>query len=113
LPNIGADLCFSRRTTVQLFSTDLVEQALLAGVQLRLITTESEKARWDKTREEKHCLGSARMVGEQLRYVADAAGVQTAAPDSNPWPPGSRMVTVTPDTSTSSPARMAILSPMK
>jgi hypothetical protein len=58
--------------TNELFSTDQAERAFLARVQVRLIT-ESEKERWDKEMEEKHYLGSARMVGEQLRY---AVGVE-------------------------------------
>lgn len=60
--------------TDELFSTDPVERAFLSRVQVRLTTTESENREWDKRMAEKHYLESARMVGEQLRYVAEVDG---------------------------------------
>jgi len=49
------------------------EQALLNGVQVRLIQPE-ERARFDQIIVELHYLHSAELVGEQLRYVAEYQG---------------------------------------
>jgi hypothetical protein len=49
------------------------EQALLDGVQLRLIQPE-ERERFDRLIVEEHYLKSALLVGEQLRYVAEFEG---------------------------------------
>src|SRR5512132_4242335 len=57
-----------------LFSSDEAERAYLKAVQVRLVVSEAEQARWDALMEEKHYLRSARMVGEQLRYVAEVEG---------------------------------------
>jgi len=46
------------------------EQAVLDGLTVRLIQ-ECEQARWDSLIEQQHYLKSARLVGEQLRYVAE------------------------------------------
>src|SRR6266571_3475265 len=46
------------------------QQALLDGVQLRLITPQ-ERLRFDQLLIEGHYLHSAEFVGEQLRYVAE------------------------------------------
>ena len=50
------------------------EQAVLEGLQLRLLTAPEDKRRWDQLVEERHYLKSARLVGEQLRYVAEYQG---------------------------------------
>lgn len=50
-----------------------VEQALLDGVQIRLIQPE-ERQRWDQIIISEHYLHSADFVGEQLRYVAEHRG---------------------------------------
>ena len=49
------------------------EQALLNGVQVRLIES-MERERHDQLMIQEHYLGSAQLVGEQLRYVADYEG---------------------------------------
>ena len=49
------------------------EQCLLGGVQVRLVPPE-EQERFDKLMGEEHYLGSARLVGEQVRYVAEYQG---------------------------------------
>lgn len=49
------------------------QQALLDGVQVRLIE-ERERKRFDRLLIEGHYLHSARLVGEQLRYVAEYQG---------------------------------------
>lgn len=49
------------------------EQCLLGGVQVRPIQPE-ERERFDKLMGEQHYLGSARLVGEQVRYVAEYQG---------------------------------------
>lgn len=46
------------------------EQAVLEGLSLRLLDHADDKERWDKLVIERHYLKSARLVGEQLRYVA-------------------------------------------
>ena len=56
-----------------LFTTDPAEQAVLARVQVRLIS-EAERPRWDQLIEQHHYLQHARLVGEQLRYVAEWEG---------------------------------------
>jgi hypothetical protein len=56
-----------------IFSSDAAERACLQRVQVRLIT-EEERSRWDSEMEQKHYLKSSRMVGEQLRYVAEIDG---------------------------------------
>ena len=49
------------------------EQALLDGVQVRLIDG-GERERFDQLLVREHYLGTARLVGEQLRYVAEYEG---------------------------------------
>jgi hypothetical protein len=49
------------------------QQALLDGVQLRLIEP-GERERFDRLIIEEHYLGNAQLVGEQLRYVAEYQG---------------------------------------
>ena len=49
------------------------QQALLEGVQLRLIEP-GERERIDRLIVEQHYLGNAQLVGEQLRYVAEYQG---------------------------------------
>src|ERR671923_2354267 len=46
------------------------QQALLEGVQVRLIQPE-EREQFDRTLIEGHYLHSAQFVGQQLRYVAE------------------------------------------
>ena len=53
--------------------TDPAEAAEVNPLQLRLIAP-GEKARWDQLVCEQHYLHSARLVGEQLRYVAEDHG---------------------------------------
>ena len=50
------------------------EQAVLDGLNLRLLTEPEDKQRWDELVIEHHYLKSASMVGEQLRYVAEYQG---------------------------------------
>jgi len=50
------------------------EQAVLDGLNLRLLTEPEDKQRWDEQVIEHHYLKSASMVGEQLRYVAEYQG---------------------------------------
>jgi len=57
-----------------IFSTDEAERSCLVRVRVRLVTSDAEQARWDGEMEEQHYLKSARMVGEQLRYVAEVDG---------------------------------------
>jgi hypothetical protein len=49
------------------------EQALLDGVQVRLIES-GERERFDQLIVQEHYLGNAQLVGEQLRYVAEYQG---------------------------------------
>src|SRR5438045_5420232 len=49
------------------------EQALLNGVEVRLIRPQ-ERERFDQIIVEEHYLHNARLVGEQLRYVAEYKG---------------------------------------
>lgn len=49
------------------------EPALLAGVAVRLLRPE-ERERFDELMGQQHYLGHARVVGEQLRYVAEYQG---------------------------------------
>jgi hypothetical protein len=49
------------------------QQALLDGVQMRLVAPE-ERACFDQLIEKEHYLGNAQLVGEQLRYVAEYQG---------------------------------------
>lgn len=73
LRDIFLGFCLSRRMSEIVFSSDEAERAVLQGVQVRLIG-ESERERWDAEIEQKHYLKSARLVGEQLRYVAEVDG---------------------------------------
>ena len=50
------------------------EQAVLDGLNLRLLTEPEDKQRWDELVIEHHYLKSASLVGEQLRYVAQYQG---------------------------------------
>jgi hypothetical protein len=49
------------------------EQAVLDGLSVRLILS-GEQPRWDELLRTRHYLKSARLVGEQLRYVAEYQG---------------------------------------
>ena len=51
----------------------LEQQALLDGVELRLITPE-ERQRFDEQMVRGHYLHNVQIVGEQLRYVAEYRG---------------------------------------
>jgi len=53
--------------------TDPAEAAVVEKIQVRLARPE-EEARWDELIVQHHYLKSARMVGEQLRYVAEYQG---------------------------------------
>lgn len=50
----------------------------LALVRVRLIVSAEERRQWDETMTQWHYLKSSRMVGEQLRYVAEVNGVWVA-----------------------------------
>jgi hypothetical protein len=50
------------------------EQALLDGLNLRLLTDPEDKQCWDELVIEHHYLKSAMLVGEQLRYAAEYQG---------------------------------------
>ena len=50
------------------------EQAVLDGLNLRLLTEPADKQRWDELVIEHHYLKSASLVGEQLRYAAEYQG---------------------------------------
>ena len=49
------------------------EQALLEGVQVRLLRPE-ERERFEELMGQQHYLGNAQVVGERLRYVAEYQG---------------------------------------
>lgn len=51
----------------------LTEQDVLDQVTVRLVHGD-EKSRWDEIIEQEHYLHNPRLVGEQLRYVAEVAG---------------------------------------
>ncbi len=53
--------------------TDRAEAVVLDQIEVRLVRPE-EEAEWDRLMVENHYLKSARMVGEQLRYVAEYDG---------------------------------------
>ncbi len=57
-----------------LFSSDEAERGFLSRVQVRLVSCESEQTQWNAHLEQKHYLKSSRLVGEQLRYVAEVEG---------------------------------------
>lgn len=57
----------------RLVLTDAAEAAVVEQIQVRLVRPE-EGARWDQLMIQHHYLKSARMVGEQLRYVAEYQG---------------------------------------
>lgn len=57
-----------------LFSSDEAERGFLSRVQVRLVSSESEQIQWNAHLEQKHYLKSSRLVGEQLRYVAEVDG---------------------------------------
>ena len=57
----------------RLVLTDPAEAAVVEQIQVRLVRLE-EEARWDELMSQHHYLKSARMVGEQLRYVAEYQG---------------------------------------
>src|SRR5271157_1077994 len=50
------------------------EQAVLDGLNLRLLTEPDDKQRWDELVIAHHYLKSASLVGEQLRYAAEYQG---------------------------------------
>jgi hypothetical protein len=52
---------------------NVAEQAVLDGLVVRLIVA-GEQQRWDQQITERHYLKNARLVGEQLRYVAEYQG---------------------------------------
>lgn len=54
----------------RLVLTDPAEAAVVEQIEVRLVRPE-EEARWDELIIQHHYLKSARMVGEQLRYVAE------------------------------------------
>ena len=53
--------------------TDPAEAAVVEQIEVRLVRPE-EQARWEELMIDHHYLKSARMVGEQLRYVAEYQG---------------------------------------
>lgn len=53
--------------------TDPAEAAVVEQIEVRLVRPE-EEARWEELMIQHHYLKSARMVGEQLRYVAEYQG---------------------------------------
>ena len=53
------------------------EQAVLDGLVVRL-TVPGEEERWNQLMVQRHYLKNARLVGEQLRYVAESAGTWVA-----------------------------------
>lgn len=57
----------------RLVLTDHAEAAVVGQIEVRLVRPE-EEARWDELMTRHHYLKSARMVGEQLRYVAEHQG---------------------------------------
>jgi hypothetical protein len=57
----------------RLVLTDPAEAAVVKQIEVRLVRPE-EEARWEQLMIEHHYLKSARMVGEQLRYVAEYQG---------------------------------------
>ncbi len=57
----------------RLVVTDPAEAVVLDQIQVRLVRPE-EEAEWDRLMVENHYLKSARMVGEQLHYVAEYRG---------------------------------------
>lgn len=57
----------------RLVLTDPVEAAVVEQIEVRLVRPE-EEARWEELMAKHHYLKSARMVGEQLRYVAEYQG---------------------------------------
>lgn len=62
-----------RMSKSRLVLTDAAEAAVVEQIQVRLVRPE-EEARWEELIEQHHYLKSARMVGEQLRYVAEYQG---------------------------------------
>ena len=60
-------------STKRLVLTDPAEAAVVDQVTVRLVRAD-EEADWDRLMVENHYLKSARMVGEQLRYVAEYQG---------------------------------------
>jgi hypothetical protein len=50
------------------------EQAVLDGLNLRLLTEPEDQQRWDQLVVARHYLKNANLVGEQLRYVAEYQG---------------------------------------
>ena len=60
-------------TKSRLVLTDPAEAAVVEQIQVRLVEP-GEEARWEELMIQHHYLKSARMVGEQLRYVADYQG---------------------------------------
>lgn len=62
----------------KIFSSDEAERAVLKRVCVRLVTDQAEREWWDAQVEQKHYLKSARLVGEQLRYVAEIDGQPVA-----------------------------------
>jgi len=57
----------------RLVLTDPAEAAVVEQIEVRLVRPE-EEARWEELMAKHHYLKSARMVGEQLRYVAEYQG---------------------------------------
>ena len=62
-----------RMSKSRLILTDPAEAAVVEQIQVRLVRPE-EEAHWDDLMVQHHYLKSARMVGEQLRYVAEYQG---------------------------------------
>lgn len=57
----------------RLVLTDPAEAAVVEQIQVRVVRPE-EEVRWEELTSQHHYLKSARMVGEQLRYVAEYQG---------------------------------------
>ena len=62
---------------------------LLAGVVVRPVIIPSECERWDELMSTWHYLKSAKMVGEQVRYVAEYHGYWVALVESQNFGPPS------------------------
>jgi len=58
---------------MRLVLTDAAEAAVVEQIEVRLVRAE-EEARWEELMSQHHYLKSGRMVGEQLRYVAEYQG---------------------------------------
>ena len=66
-------ICFACAMKESIRMPNISEQELLSGVTVRLID-ESERSKHDALLDSQHYLKSGRLVGEQLRYVAEHNG---------------------------------------